>query len=102
MRVSFESKLPPEIVTTMHQATEALLHSGIMDHVLKAGDPAPSFTLPDHNGDMVGSEELLRKGPLVVSFYRGDLSWIAAARSSMSMCTRITQSGLNQRISSAY
>ncbi|MDJ0803226.1 MAG: hypothetical protein QNI97_10155 [Desulfobacterales bacterium] len=71
MRASFESKLPPEIVATMHQATEALLHSGIMDQVLKAGDPAPLFTLPDHNGDMVGSEGLLRKGPLVVSFYRG-------------------------------
>ncbi len=71
MRASFEAKLPPEIVDTLHQATEALLHAGIMDHVLKAGDPAPLFTLPDHNGDMVGSKELLRQGPLVVSFYRG-------------------------------
>ncbi len=102
MRVSFESKLPPEIVATMHQATEALLHSGIMDHVLKAGEPAPPFTLPDHNGDMVGSEESLLKGPLVVSFYRGDLSWIVTVRLFMWMCTRITRSGLNQRISSAY
>ena len=102
MRASFEAKLPPEIVATMHHATEALLQSGIMDRVLKAGDQAPPFALPDHNGDMVGSEELLRKGPLVVSFYRGDLSWIVTARLSMSMCTRITRSGWNQLISSTY
>ncbi len=71
MRASFESKLSSEIVDTMHHATEALIQSGIMDHVLKVGEQAPHFALPDHNGDMVGTEELLRKGPLVVSFYRG-------------------------------
>ncbi len=71
MRQSFESKLPPEIVNTMHRATEELLQSGIMDHVLKVGDQAPPFSLPDHNGDMVDSADLLSKGPLVVGFYRG-------------------------------
>ena len=71
MRASFESKLPPETVHTMHHATEALMQSNIMDQVLKVGEQAPHFALPDHKGDMVGTEELLRKGPLVVSFYRG-------------------------------
>lgn len=71
MRTKFESKLSPEIVDTMHQATEELLQSGIMDRVLKVGDPAPQFSLPDHNGDMVDSDDLLGKGPLAVSFYRG-------------------------------
>ena len=55
----------------MHRATEDLRGSGIMTDVLKVGDPAPQFSLPDHNGDMVGSEDLLSKGPLVVGFYRG-------------------------------
>ena len=71
MRASFESKLPSETVNTMHQATEELLQSGIMDRVLKVGDQAPQFSLPDHNGDMVSSADLLSKGPLVVGFYRG-------------------------------
>ena len=71
MRASYESKLPPEIVDTMHHATEELLQSGVMDRVLKVGDPAPQFSLPDHNGDMVDSEDWLNKGPLVVGFYRG-------------------------------
>ena len=71
MRTKFESKLSPEIVDTMHQATDELLQSGIMDRVLKVGDTAPKFSLPDHNGDMVDSADLLDKGPLAVSFYRG-------------------------------
>ena len=71
MRSSFESKLPPEIVKTMHDATEELLQSGIMDRVLKVGDRIPQFSLPDHSGDMIGSADLLSKGPLVVGFYRG-------------------------------
>ncbi|MDJ0782134.1 MAG: hypothetical protein QNJ22_09180 [Desulfosarcinaceae bacterium] len=71
MRASFESKLPPDAVATMHHATEALLQSGIMDRVLKVGDTAPHFSLPDHNGDLVGSAALLNEGPLVVGFYRG-------------------------------
>ncbi len=71
MRASFESNLSSEIVNTMHQATEDLIQSGIMDRVLKVGDQAPQFSLPDYNGDMVGSADLLSKGPLVVGFYRG-------------------------------
>ncbi len=71
MRSSFESKLPPEIVNTMHDAAEALVQSGIMDRVLKVGDRIPQFSLPDHSGHMVGSADLLSKGPLVVGFYRG-------------------------------
>jgi len=71
MRKQFESSAPPEALTIMHRATDDLLHSGIMERVLKAGGRAPEFTLPDQNGHRVSSSELLRKGPLVVSFYRG-------------------------------
>ena len=71
MRDSFESKLAPEMVNTMHQATEELLQSGIMDRVLKKGDRIPQISLPDHNGNMVGSADLLVQGPMVVGFYRG-------------------------------
>lgn len=44
MRAKYESNLPPEIVSTMHRATDELLHSGIMESVLKTGDPAPQFS----------------------------------------------------------
>ena len=38
---------------------------------LGAGDPAPTFMLPDPDDVMISSAELLEKGPLVVTFYRG-------------------------------
>lgn len=38
----------------------------------KEGDPMPGFLLPSADGRLVGSEELLADGPLVVTFFRGD------------------------------
>lgn len=66
-----ESSIPPEALKMMHRATNELAASGIMERVLKIGDQAPDFTLPDTAGQTVRSSEMLKKGPLVVSFYRG-------------------------------
>src|SRR5215831_3931348 len=41
------------------------------DRLLGAGDPAPTFMLPDPDDVMISSAELLENGPLVVTFYRG-------------------------------
>ncbi|HLX00800.1 MAG TPA: peroxiredoxin-like family protein [Trinickia sp.] len=62
---------PPEIHPVMERATAELIASGQAEHALRAGDKAPAFTLNDPNGTPVSSEELLAKGPLVISFYRG-------------------------------
>jgi peroxiredoxin len=43
----------------------------IAGHALKVGQPAPSFLLPNAEGRLVGLDELLATGPLVVSFFRG-------------------------------
>jgi cytochrome oxidase Cu insertion factor (SCO1/SenC/PrrC family) len=71
LKKEFEAGAPPEALALMHRATDDLLNSGIMERTLKAGDRAPGFTLPDQQGQMVSSSELLGKGPLVLSFYRG-------------------------------
>jgi hypothetical protein len=68
---NFEAKTPPEVTERMHRATEELRNSGILDRVLKKGDRAPEFTLPDVNDVLVSSAALLRRGPLVVNFFRG-------------------------------
>jgi peroxiredoxin len=44
-----------------------------MKKILKKGDEAPDFNLKNQFGDFIASSELLKNGPLVVSFYRG--SW---------------------------
>ena len=71
VRRSFEQKTPPETIAQKHRATEELGDSGILDRVLKAGQRAPEFALPDTNDVLVSSSDLLRNGPLVVSFFRG-------------------------------
>jgi peroxiredoxin len=62
---------PPEIHPIMERATAELIASGQAGRALKAGDRAPAFTLTDPDGKPVSSSELLARGPLVLSFYRG-------------------------------
>jgi hypothetical protein len=74
---AFESGPPPynapqEAIETMHRATAELKASGIEDRALKVGDRAPSFTLFNQEHMQVAFAELLRQGPLVVSFFRGN------------------------------
>ena len=68
---SFLDKAPPEAVAVMQKATEDLKNSRILDKVLKTGESAPEFSLPNENGNLVELKSLLSQGPLVISFYRG-------------------------------
>lgn len=63
--------VPPSVIETMHRATAELIASGAAQRALKAGDRAPTFLLNDPEGKPVSSADLLRQGPLVVTFYRG-------------------------------
>jgi hypothetical protein len=73
---SFESGAPPynaprEAIETMHRATAELKATGIAERALKIGDRAPSFTLFNQDHAQVASADLLRQGPVVISFFRG-------------------------------
>lgn len=63
--------VPAERLATVDRAVEDLRHSGIAEHALKQGDKAPAFELPDGDGRIWRSADLLQHGPLVVVFYRG-------------------------------
>jgi hypothetical protein len=63
--------IPEEMLNLMLTDTESLKQSGIVEKSLKAGDKAPSFLLPNVNGEIVSLEELLARGPVVLNFYRG-------------------------------
>lgn len=71
IREASDKRIPPERAAIMHRATEELRASGIMDRVIKAGDPLPPFALPNAYGQQVRSTDLLAKGPLVLTFFRG-------------------------------
>ena len=62
---------PPEVIEKMHRATAELKATGIEDRTLKVGDRAPGFTLFNQYHVEVASADLLKRGPLVVSFFRG-------------------------------
>jgi peroxiredoxin len=51
---------------------EQVRAAGTVDNALKVGQSAPVFTLPDAFGIQVSLKALLAKGPVVVSFYRGE------------------------------
>jgi peroxiredoxin len=71
-KADFEAnKAPPGVVAVMRKATADLIASGQAERALKAGMKAPDFALPDAHGATVRSAELLKKGPLVLTFYRG-------------------------------
>jgi peroxiredoxin len=63
--------VPGEIQAIHARVVEELKKSGAADRALQTGSKAPAFELSDHNGQVVGSSELLKKGPLVICFIRG-------------------------------
>jgi len=75
-KAAFESGAPPynaprEAIEKMHRATADLKATDIENRALKIGDRAPSFTLFNQDHVEVASTDLLGRGPLVVSFFRG-------------------------------
>jgi peroxiredoxin len=75
-KAEIESGRPPYNATraaidTMHRATAELKASGQESRALKVGDKAPNFVLKDADGNSLSSAELLTRGPLIVTFYRG-------------------------------
>ena len=70
-----------------HQREVALLYQDLIgrltsggagQNALATGDQLPAFVLPDTNGRLVRSDDLLARGPLIVSFNRG--SWCPFCR----------------------
>jgi peroxiredoxin len=63
--------VPAEIQAIHARAVEELRQSGVAARALQPGSNAPGFELPDRNGKIVRSSELLATGPLVICFFRG-------------------------------
>jgi hypothetical protein len=63
--------MTPEALAAMKQGFDELRKAGIPEKALKAGDMAPTFALPNSAGKIIDSGSLLKKGPLVILFYRG-------------------------------
>jgi peroxiredoxin len=64
-------RLPPALLIDLQKSIDDVRASNIADRALAEGDIAPDFTLPNAFGQPIALADLLRRGPLIVSFYRG-------------------------------
>ena len=63
--------VPPETQAIHARAVAQLKEKHFAANILPVGAKAPTFDLPDHDGRIVRSSDLLAKGTLVLCFIRG-------------------------------
>jgi hypothetical protein len=71
IREASAKRIPVEKAAVMHRATEDLRSSGILNGAIKVGAMLPAFALPNAYGQEVRSADLLARGPLVLTLFRG-------------------------------
>lgn len=67
----FKTMAPEGAFEAFGRSTQELINSGQAERALKAGDTVPDFILTDADRNDVALKDLLAKGPVVLSFYRG-------------------------------
>ena len=71
IREAGAARRDPEITQALRCGVADLEASGILDGAVKAGDRAPLFARPNLKHETVRLARVLRRGPAVVSFFRG-------------------------------
>ncbi len=71
IRAGAEKNIPAPTLELMHRATKELNESDILMGVIKPGVSLPAFELPNQNDVSVSSADLLAKGPMIITVYRG-------------------------------
>ncbi len=64
-------QIPAAALEVMHGATQELQRSGAADRVIQTGAALPPFALPNQRGELVRSADVLARGPMVLTVYRG-------------------------------
>ena len=71
IREAGAARRDPAITSILVRGTADLKASGIVDGAVQAGDSVPLFARPNLSHDTVRLGRVLRRGPAVVSFFRG-------------------------------
>lgn len=71
IREGSKERIPEKIRNEMDRAVNELRDSRIAERAIGPGDEMPRFDLPNIAGEPVASNDLLRAGGLVLTFYRG-------------------------------
>ena len=70
-RAGWYKRVPPERQAIMQRHIDGLRAGAIARSMLKVGDRAPAIVLTNAKGQTVDVATLLKKGPVIVTFYRG-------------------------------
>jgi peroxiredoxin len=70
-RAEFEAKASPEQLAVYNKGVEDVAASSVMQTALRVGAKAPDFELPNATGQRVKLADLLKQGPVVLTWYRG-------------------------------
>jgi peroxiredoxin len=70
-RAGWHKRVPPERQAIMQRHIDQLRTGAIAHSMLKVGNRAPAIVLMNAKGQTVDVARLLKKGPVIVTFYRG-------------------------------
>jgi peroxiredoxin len=70
-RAGWHERVPAERKAIIERHIEQLRNGTIARTMLKRGDCAPAFVLPNASGGATAFAELLTRGPVILTFYRG-------------------------------
>lgn len=67
------SQLPQEVINAFGKSVDDLKTKNMEDRCIQPGEKMPEFILPNATGKMIHSNDILKKGKMILAFYRG--SW---------------------------
>ena len=70
-KANFESKAPDDKKRAYKEGIESVENSGILSNSKQVGDQAPNFTLNNALGQPVELNDYLKKGKVILTWYRG-------------------------------
>jgi peroxiredoxin len=70
-QAEWQRSAPAGLAQTFADGIQAVRETGLTETALGVGDTIPVFILRDHHGRRVNSSSILRRGPLVLTWYRG-------------------------------
>src|SRR5262249_22018813 len=76
----------PEFAAAVDRLVERLQRNGAGENAPRVGEVMPPFLLPDEQGHLVSLEELLKNGPVAMTFNRGH--WCPYCRISINALAR--------------
>ena len=71
LKEASKGRMPADKRAIMERATADLRQSGIVGRAIKVGDRLPPFALRNQRDETVQSADILSRGPLVLTVFRG-------------------------------